>query len=109
MNSIPDNKKLQIIYRVEPGCLGPEGMKHVEGFCQYAETEFSSINSDIINWKIVPRFDKALPELQYSILGKTLSEQKTTAYLSLFDKELAPLEDLAHEELALMIEKYFDR
>ena len=32
---ISDDKKIQLLYRVEPGCLGPTGAQTIERFCDY--------------------------------------------------------------------------
>ncbi len=33
---LADDKKLHLLYRVEPGCLGPTGADTIERFCEYA-------------------------------------------------------------------------
>ncbi len=34
---LPDEKKLLVTYRVESGCLGPEGECYVSSFCEFAQ------------------------------------------------------------------------
>ena len=41
------NLQLAVIYRVEPGCLGPEGAAHIEGFCQFAQLHEALQSSDM--------------------------------------------------------------
>ena len=65
-SSLPlsEDKKLSVIFRVEPGCLGPDGKRYVSEFCSFAQSELRSLDSDYIAWNIIPRKDKKLPEMQ---------------------------------------------
>jgi hypothetical protein len=89
---LPQDKKLTVLFRVEPGALGPEGDKHVESFCKFAAKELVSLDSDYICWEIVPRFDKSLPEMEFKINGKKLSHEQAAKYLELFDQDLDSFE-----------------
>ena len=62
-----EEKKLHIIFRVEPGCLGPQGDTHVEKFCEFAQQEFNTIDPELIHWDIIPRFDKSLDEINKTV------------------------------------------
>ena len=57
---LPEEKKLTVLFRLEPGCLGPKGVEHIDNFCQLAQKEFKSFHSDFVQWTIVPRIDKSL-------------------------------------------------
>ena len=74
---LAQNKKLTVIYRLEPGCLGPQGLDHIDNFCYFAQEKVQSIDSDIIIWKVLPRNDKILPEMEYKLNNKKLSREKT--------------------------------
>ena len=106
---LPSEKKLTIVYRVEPGCLGPKGASHVEDFCFFTQKEFERLDSDYIRWEIEPRNDKSLPELQYKINNKKLTHDKAARYLELFDKNLDEFESHLHNSFALQIEQYLGR
>ena len=94
---------------MEPGCLGPDGNVLVEKFCSAALLEFEPIDSDFINWEVVPRFDKSLPEIEYKIINKSLTYDQTAKYLELFNKNLNEFEDYANEKLADLIEQHLER
>ena len=104
--TLPDNKKLTVIFRIEPGCLGPKGGELVEGFCQYADKNFKLIQSSFVNWQIIPRFDKSQEEIQYQINNKTLTQDKVIKYLSMFDSNLDDFEEIIHNTLSDQIDQY---
>lgn len=106
---LADENKLTVVYRIEPGCLGPTGKDHVEACCAFAQQAMQSIESGFISWQIVPRFDKTLPELQYQVVNKKLDTDKTEKYLQLFDRNLADFENNVHERISVLIEQYLDR
>lgn len=103
---LAQEKKLMIIFRVEPGCLGPKGADLVENFCALAQKEFVSIDSDFIHWDIIPRYDKSLPEMQYKINNKNLSHDKAEKYLMLFGKTLHEFENHLNTKISLIINKF---
>lgn len=105
---LPEEKKLMVIVRVEPGCLGPDGAEHVEGFCVQAAPELSQIDRHFTSWKIVPRNDRSLPEFEYQVNSKILSSDKTDRYLSMFDRTLEEFENDLNSYLVTMIEDYLD-
>ncbi len=59
-------KKLTIQIRVEPGCLGPDGKAHIETFCTAAAKIFAAVEPELVNWTLLPRYDKQLPEQEFS-------------------------------------------
>ena len=103
------DKKLNVLFRIEPGCLGPEGVKHVEQFCCYAEKAVEKLDADFVHWEILPRFDKSLPEMEYHINRKRLSHDQAARYLELFNKELDEFEGHLNDNLGELIEKYLAR
>ncbi|MGY0562526.1 MAG: hypothetical protein ACW7DQ_03545 [Paraglaciecola chathamensis] len=106
---LPLYKKLAVTFRVEPGCLGPDGSEHIEGFCQFAKQHVSSLYSDFVRWRIVPRYDKSLPETEYKTNNKRLDHTKAQQYLSAFEQELDTFEAHFHEKLADLIDQYLGR
>lgn len=103
---LPHDKKLTILFRLEPGCLGPKGEEHIEQFCQMAQKEFESLHSDIVLWEIIPRHDKSLPEMQYHIKNKKLTHVKASKFLDIFHMDLSQFEDQVHKKLATFIDQY---
>jgi len=104
--SLPQEKKLTVVVRIEPGCLGPEGIERIEGFCNFAQAEVESIDSDFVQWELVPRYDKSLPEMQYKTINKILTHDKAAKYLEIFNKNLDEFEDHIHEKLTVLIDQY---
>ncbi|WP_434926134.1 hypothetical protein ACRWQM_08775 [Shewanella sp. HL-SH5] len=103
------NSKMVILYRLEPGCLGPDGIDHIEIFCSIAERALQSLNADICQWQLTPRFDKSLDELQYSLAGKILTKDKAAKYVLACDADLAQLEEFFEDKLTELINKYIAR
>ena len=100
------DKKLSVIFRIEPGCLGPKGMEHVEEFCIYAQKAMDKIDTDFIQWLILPRFDKSDEEMEYKLTNKKLSHDKAEKYLGIFDKKLDDFEGHLHDRLAELIDEF---
>lgn len=63
---LSDEMKLTVVFRVEPGCLGPQGANSVDEFCLFAQSKVESLDSDYVIWSIIPRNDKTLPEGHYT-------------------------------------------
>lgn len=101
--SIPDDKKLRLIYRVEPGCLGPNGDDEVAGFCRFVQQQLQSLDAAYVCWQIEPRDDKALPEMEYGVVGKKISRDQAERYLASFDKCLDDFESHLIEKLTVLI------
>ena len=106
---LPQEKKLTVLYRVEAGCLGPEGGNHIDKFCQYAGHHSNNIDTEFIHWEIIPRHDKSLPEIQYQVNNKYLCYEKARKYLKAFDKELEGFESELENVLATLIDDYWER
>jgi hypothetical protein len=105
---LPLDQKLHVLCRVEPGCLGPKGVDHIEEFCAFAEKELESIDSDFVHWEIVPRHNKKEAEMQYKVNNKNLSHDKAANYLELFKKDLDEFEEHLHEKLSYLVDHYWD-
>jgi len=106
---LANDKKLTIIFRVEPGCLGPKGDELIEDFCVYSNSHIQSFEAEVINWQIVPRIDKSLEEMQYMLNDKRLSEDKAKRYLNMFNKEISQFEENLHEKIADLIDQFSNR
>ncbi len=103
---LPQDKKLNVLFRVEHGSLGPEGDKHVDAFCIFAEKELMSLDSDYIHWEIIPRHDKSLPEMEYKVNNKKLSHDKAAKYLEIFGQDLDGFEGHLAKKLSRLIEQF---
>ena len=103
---LPDNKKLFVTYRVESGCLGPDGEKHIVEFCDFALKHIQSLDADYITWNIVPRTNKKLAEMQYAVVGKKMNHLQAEKYLAVFDKSLDEFEGHLADKLALLINDF---
>ncbi|MFT6155020.1 MAG: hypothetical protein ACJA0E_000181 [Bermanella sp.] len=101
--------KITVICRVEPGCLGPDGADHVEKFCILGQKEFNKIDPDQIQWKIIPRFDKNKPEIQYKLNGRYLNKNQSVAYLRALGKSQDKFEEILFKQLSDSVNHYFGR
>ena len=104
--SLPDEKKLTVVFRLEPGSLGPDGDNLIEDFCKHAQKQLSDLDREFINWEIIPRHDKTLPERQYKINNKLLSQEMAKRYLGSFDRQINHFEENLDEKLGDLINKY---
>ncbi|MFW2373149.1 MAG: hypothetical protein ACN4GM_08510 [Gammaproteobacteria bacterium] len=100
------DKKLRLEFRIEPGCLGPDGKQHIDEFCRFAQKQIESIDADFIHWVLIPRHDKLLAEIQYKINNKILSQDQAQKYLAMFDKNLDQFEEHLNETLSSLIEQF---
>lgn len=103
---LPKDRKLEVFFRVEAGCLGPQGEEHVVEFCESAQKAVDAIDADFVHWNIMPRDDKSLPEMEYKLNSKKLTHDKAAKYLEFFDKNLDEFEGHLHDKLALLIDEY---
>jgi hypothetical protein len=110
-NSTTDisTKKLVILFRLEPGCLGPDGVDHIETFCHVAERALVTLNADVCHWFLAPRFDKNVIEIQYSLAGKVLSRDKALKFIASFEQNLDEIEGRFEDKLTQLINQYIAR
>ncbi|GFD82530.1 hypothetical protein KUL118_53920 [Tenacibaculum sp. KUL118] len=106
---LPLYKKLLVMYRIEPGCLGPQGADYVEEFCVFAKKRLKDRHNHCLRWAIKPRYDKTRPELEFQIKNATLSRDNAARYLASFDIEIDAFEEALDEELADMVDAFFER
>lgn len=108
-NTLPIEKKITVIFRIEPGSLGPDGKEHVEEFCEFAQTQLQACAEDYLNWIIVPRFDKTLAEMKFQLGNKVLNEQQTVKYLNMFGEDFDHFEEQLEDNLEAIINQFFGR
>ncbi len=104
--TLPPEKKLTVIFRIESGCLGPTGQDLIDDFCQLAQKEFESIDSGFMHWQIEPRHDKELPEIAYRVNDKNLNHDKAEKYLEIFKQSLDDVEGHLHDKLSILIDQH---
>lgn len=109
INAIPDNKKILVLFRVEPGSLGPDGNQYIEDFCDFAQQQLQACANPYIQWSIVPRFDKQLVEMEFQISSRKLSRDKVNLYLNAFGENLSDFEDELENNLEAIINQFFGR
>lgn len=110
-NNLPPlpESKLTVLCRVEPGCLGPDGKEYIEGFCRFAFKEMKLVLPSFVQWLIIPRYDKTLPEIQYKLRDRNLTTAQATKLLEIFNKDTNEIESDLDEILADLIEQYLDK
>ena len=106
---LPLYKKLLVMYRIEPGCLGPQGADYVEEFCVFAKQKLKDRHSHCLRWAIKPRYDKSLPELEFQIKNGTLSRDNAAKYMTRFDIDIDGFEEALDEELTELVDAFFER
>lgn len=109
MASQESKPMLLILHRLEPGCLGPDGIDHVEQFCELAEKAVQTLAPQICAWKLVPRYDKSQPEMSYFLGSKQLTKEQTDRYLEMFSMEIDEFEEKFHGKLTQLINQYLAR
>ena len=109
VNNIPDDKKMLVIFRMEPGALGPKGAEYIQEFCDFANPQLRGQDRTYIGCFIEPRFDKSLAEIEFQISSKKLSRSKANQYLSIFGENLTHFEDQFEDLLSAIIDQYLGR
>ncbi|QYJ77065.1 MULTISPECIES: hypothetical protein [Shewanella] len=100
---------LQIHHRLEPGCLGPDGVNHVEAFCRLAQEAMKQVSPGICRWQLEPRYDKRLAEMSYFLGAKQLTREQAGKYLQLFGEDIDSFEERFHDKLTQLIHQYLAR
>ncbi len=103
---LPDEKKLLVTYRVESGCLGPEGECYVSSFCEFAQREIQPLYSDFIAWNVISRDDKHEPEIQYNLVTKRVSHSQAGRYFLAFGSNIDQFEIDLSEKLTELIDEF---
>ncbi|WP_431312578.1 hypothetical protein [Psychromonas marina] len=108
-DNFPENKKLTVIFRMEPGSLGPDGIQYISEFCDFAQTQLQACSDAYLIWVIAPRLDKNLPELEFQLVNKKLTSPKAGQYLSFFGESLDSFEEQLEDNLEAIINQFFGR
>ena len=106
---LAEERKVTVTFRLEPGCLGPQGKSHIDDFCDYAQKEFEATDAGFAHWDLSPRHDKTLPEMEYSWHGRNITRHQAERYFHALSTELEDFEVEVHEKLVHLIEVYFER
>lgn len=109
ISNLPQEKKLHVLFRVEPGCMGPAGIDHIQEFCSYAQEQVETLDAEFIVWEIVARMNKKLPEMQFKVGNKNLTHQQAEKYMAVFGKELEEFEEHLHDKLATLVDTFWER
>lgn len=109
VNVFPEDKKMSVVFRIEPGSLGPDGAEFVVEFCQFAQTQLQASSVDYLNWFIEPRFDKSLSELSFQLGHKILNRVQAEKYLGVLGENYSHFEEQLENNLEAMIDQYFGR
>jgi len=104
--NVDETRKLAVTYRVEAGCLGPDGLNYIADFCLFAQAELQMPDYDYIAWRIIHRADKTLPEIEYNLVGKAINTEKVEKYLSVFGKTLDDFESHISDKLEDLIGQF---
>ncbi len=104
-----NNTLIEATYRLEPGCLGPDGAQYITEFCQFAQPLVSAHAPAFMQWVLTPRFDKTLPELQFSLAGRVLSDSQAERLCSSYQTDADTLVEELNHHLMLLIDQYFGR
>lgn len=99
--------RIHLLYRVEPGCLGPDGATFVEAFCEFAKKKIPPPNYAVFDF--VPRYDKSLPEKEYAVVGKNITQGQAQSYFDKLDKDIDEFEEQVDELLSFAIDAFFKR
>jgi len=106
---LPEDKKLTIVFNVESGCLGPNGKSLIDEFCVYTKKQLELMNSDYINWEVLPRASISIPEIQYKLYNKQLPSEKAAKFLELFNNSINKLELQIENKIIVLIEQFMGR
>ncbi|GIU54107.1 hypothetical protein [Shewanella sp. KT0246] len=103
------DNKLIVLYRLEPGCLGPDGTDHIETFCNLAQQALAAFDTDSCQWFLEPRFNKQLNEMAYCLANKMLTREQAAKYLARLGDDLEQVQESFEDKLTLLINQYIAR
>ncbi len=109
VSPLDNDKKLSVVFRVEPGSLGPDGMDYVEDYCTRAQQELGSRLEQFVRWQFVPRYDKSKPEIEYGIGDKKITNAQAEKYLSMFKQDIEEFETELVVGVSRLINVFFGR
>lgn len=100
---------LILLYRVEPGCLGPQGSDYIDGFCDFAAQHLSQSNMAHATLQLQPRRDKTLDEMLYKLSNKRLTDEQVSRYFHTIKVSRDDFEEAVFKKIATLIEQYLGR
>ena len=106
--SSPPLAAMTLLFRIEPGCLGPDGRQHIETFCKLAEQVYLRHPLNGVQFEFVPRYDKQLPEREFLLGERTLNRNQAIRLLEHYGLELARIETQLDDTLSRLISHYTD-
>jgi hypothetical protein len=95
---------LELRFRLEPGCLGPDGKHYIEAFCQLINRLHFSVSG--IQLSVFPRYDKSLSESEFLLEGKLISSSQAQKLLSLTQHSITDIEDSIDDFITTKIEQF---
>lgn len=107
LDVLTENQKLQITYRIEPGTLGANGKDFIEAFCPFVLGQSKDFYPQVIRLNVVPRYDKSLPEKEFSVMNKLISDSQAEKYLQAFELDLEDIEDQLDDKASLLVDDFF--
>ncbi|MFT5719455.1 MAG: hypothetical protein ACI9T7_003670 [Oleiphilaceae bacterium] len=69
---------------------------------EFAQANIKSLDTEYIILNIVPRLDKYLPEMQYSVVGKRMNHAQAEKYLVIICKVLDEFEGILSRKFGLI-------
>ena len=103
------DNKLIVLYRLEPGCLGPDGIDHIDTFCTLAQQTLAAYDTDSCQWLLEPRYNKQLDEMAYCLANKMLTRVQAAKYLARFGHDLEQVQEVFEDKLTHLINQYIAR
>lgn len=99
---------MTLLFRIEPGCLGPDGRQHIETFCKLAEQVYLRHPLTGVQFEFVPRYDKQLPEREFLLGERTLNREQAVRLMEHYGHELPHIEAQLDDTLSRLITHYTD-
>ena len=94
----------EIRFRLEPGCLGPTGLDYIEDFCTLVnKVQFSLPFAKLT---VIPRYDKTLPEWEFLLNSKLISEQQAGRFLSVHEYTVMDIEVETEQFITVKVEQF---
>lgn len=87
--------------------MGPAGIDHIQEFCHYAQKRVVKLHPEFVQWQIVARMNKKLPEIQFKVGNKNLTHEQAEKYLGVFGQNLEEFEEHLHDLLALLVDEFW--
>jgi len=103
------HEKLNIQYFVEAGCLGADGKKHIDSFCDFSQQQLNSQYKDHFTFEVRALTNIHQHHFQYIWHSKKLNEKQVTQYFLALDIQVKTFEDEIDNTIVSLIEDYLNR